>query len=190
MKRSLILLTIFTIIGVYTRTIWHIAPNVEFVTAMSLLSIAFVRNTKIAFFQPLLILLVSDFIIGNTNILLFTWSGFLFTPIMMSLYNSNILKQQDFIKNCKIDTFMVPSIMSVLFFFLWTNFGVVVLTNMYTHNIEGLMQSYVNALPFLKNQLLGNIIIITSVFLILKSTYYLKNKRFQQKQQLQVENLH
>lgn len=154
------LVSIFVLLGVLTRTVFHVAPNVEFVTALSLAAGYFFKNSKYAWLVPFSIMLVSDFLIGNDMIFLFTWSGFLAAPLI-----GKILKKKggESFANT-ILTGEVGGLASVLIFFLWTNFGVVVLTNMYPRTLDGLFLSYVNALPFLSNQILGNLVIVPMVF--------------------------
>jgi hypothetical protein len=70
----------------------------------------------------------------------------------------------------------IAGILSTMVFFFWTNFGVVVTTSMYERSFSGLIQSYINALPFLRNQLIGNIIIVPLVCLAIWSFYNLSPK--------------
>jgi hypothetical protein len=46
-------------------------------------------------------------------------------------------------------------------FFLLTNTAVWAFGTMYTHDLSGLVQSYYMALPFFRNELLGNIFFVT-----------------------------
>ncbi|MFW5702357.1 MAG: DUF6580 family putative transport protein [Candidatus Dojkabacteria bacterium] len=143
-----------------TRTSLHIAPNVEFVTAASVFAAWVMRNKKIALAFPVAAMFVSDLVIGNSYIFLFTWSGFLF-PAVLAL--ANFSKQEETVGK-KYFKFLGSGFVGVLLFYFWTNFGVVLLGNMYPNSLAGLMQSYVNALPFLRNQVLGNIFILHIFF--------------------------
>lgn len=153
-------------LGILTRTIFHIAPNIEFVTASAFAAGYLFHNKRYSFFVPLAIMLVSDMLIGNTIIFLFTWTAFLATPILGYLSNK-VGKNLNIISNAEIG-----GLVSTGIFFLWTNFGVVLTTSMYAKNIAGLSQSYINALPFLRNQLLGNILLVP---LVLVGAKYLQS---------------
>lgn len=158
-KTKAILVAFLIIWGILTRTVFHVGPNVEFVTAASLIAGLLYSKSKWAFFVPILIMLPSDLIIGNTNIFLFTWSGFLF-PVVLGKVLA-ILKNKGLSSNLKQSlTAGGLGLVSTLFFFVWTNFGHWLTTNMYAKDLSGLVQSYINAIPFLKPQLAGNLIIV------------------------------
>lgn len=156
-------------LGISTRTIFHIAPNVEFVTAITLSSAYFLKDKKLFWLAPFLTMLATDLLIGNSLIFLFTWSAFFIMPISLLLLNfkltSKILGRLSNVPKL-LSVSIFSGSFSTLMFFIWTNFGVVLTTEMYSKSIDGLMQSYVNALPFLKNQFYGNIIIVPVVFLV------------------------
>lgn len=160
LKIDNILIMLFIIIGLLTRTVLHLGPNVEFVTGLSLASGYFLRGQKKSFLVPILIMSISDLIIGNSVIFIFTWSAFLLTPLIGKILT--VSKPKLFYN---IIAGMSGSLISNIIFFLWTNFGVVLTTNMYERNINGLIQSYINAIPFFKNQLISNIIIAPLLFL-------------------------
>lgn len=157
------------IVGILSRTILHIAPNVEFITAISLSGAYFLNDKKLMWVAPFLIMLATDILIGNTLIFLFTWSAFLSMPAFLLFFKINVVKKKisklnPVIKILSLST--ASGIISTFWFFIWTNFGVVVTSNMYDKSLSGLMSSYVNALPFLKNQMYGNLVIVPVVFLV------------------------
>lgn len=157
----------YILIGVLTRTVFHIAPNVEFVTGVTLASAYFVKR-KYSLSVPFLIMFISDFIIGNSSIFIFTWSAFAFAWFIGKSLRSNLIKRIA-TKSKVVNIFILSELGGILFtlsFYLWTNFGVVVVSNMYPKNFEGLLLSYTMGLPFLVPQLLGNMIIVPSIFLI------------------------
>lgn len=164
---DLIIAFILVAIAVSTRTIFHIGPNVELVTFSTLAGGYFLTNKKLALLLPIIIMLISDSIIGNTSIFLFTWSAFFITPILGILLRSPFIKH----KFKDLPDIFRPSVLglagttlSIIIFYLWTNFGVVVTTAMYPDTFGGLLSSYFNALPFLKNQLFGNLIFTPILF--------------------------
>jgi small-conductance mechanosensitive channel len=66
----------------------------------------------------------------------------------------------------------LAGITSSISFFIWTNFGHWITTNMYTKDLGGLIDCYINAIPFLKPQLAGNLIIVPIFVLV---TYFVFN---------------
>jgi len=150
-KKTLITLATIVMVGVLSRTIFHIAPNFELITGLTLLSATRLPK-NVSWLAPLLMLLISDFIIGNTVIFVFTWSGFAFT-YLWGRVNQNRTQNSGIVKRSL--NYEVLAIVSVAVFFLWTNLGVVVTSSMYVHNWAGYMESLVMALPFLKIQLIS-----------------------------------
>ena len=171
-KKELILAAVLIGTGVLSRTIFKLAPNFELVTSLSVAASYFLRNTKLAVAVPLLIMVISDLLIGNSLIFIFTWSGFLAVPLVTKFFlpdRKKSDKETGFLKLASLG--MLSGITAVLIFFLWTNLGVVIVSEMYTRNLEGLTMSYINALPFLHNQLAASIIYIPVVFGFIKILY-------------------
>lgn len=161
------LIIAYIVLIVLTRTVIHIAPNVEFVTAASIAAGYFFYNKKLAYLVPLIGLVLTDMMIGNTMILLFTWSAYLIAPLAGQILRKSRFKKLDQTSG------LFTGIGFTLFFFLWTNLGVVLTTNMYTKDLPGLLFSYYSALPFLIPQLIGNVIFVPILFQL---TSYLHNK--------------
>ncbi|MSP53081.1 MAG: hypothetical protein EXR81_02365 [Gammaproteobacteria bacterium] len=57
---------------------------------------------------------------------------------------------------------------STLAYWLWTNFGTWLMSNMYSHDAAGFLDCYLAALPFLRNALIANIIYILIFYLVQK----------------------
>lgn len=156
------LIVAFLTVGMLSRTLFHFGENVEIVTAISIAAGYFFTNKRFSWIVPFLIISITDILIGNTMIFLYTWSAFLVTPMFGMIAQKVSLGSKT---SSKILTLQFVGILSTLFFYLWTNFGVVLTTDMYAKTFEGLVQSYINALPFLRPQLTGTIIFIPIVFL-------------------------
>lgn len=154
------ILPILLIIAVLERTVFDLGPNFEFVTTALILS-AFYLGQKQSLLLVFLILLISDSIIGNTNIFIFSWTGFL----IPAFFASNIFKK---IKLNKILLGTGLGISSNIFFYLWTNFGVWILDSwgMYPKTIQGLLLSYINGIPFLKYQLTSTLLLLPISFVV------------------------
>jgi len=151
---------ILLVLAVLERTVFDLGPNFEFVTTALILS-AFYLGKQKSFLLTFLILLISDRVIGNTNIFIFTWSGFLIPALLAS----------DIFKKVKLNKFVLGTglgISSNLFFYFWTNFGVWLLDSwgMYPKTLFGLISCYINGLPFLKYQLISTIVLLPLTFVV------------------------
>lgn len=161
-KIIFILLFIFAFLE---RTVFDLGPNFELVTTALILS-SFYLGKKNSLWLILAILVFSDLVIGNTSIFLFTWSGFL---IPIAFINSIFKK----FGSKKIKKYIVGTTLGIgtnVFFFFWTNFGVWALDSwgMYSNDLQGLLMSYINGLPFLKYQLISTIILVPAGFAIVE----------------------
>lgn len=161
MKRAL--LAVLFLLALGERVVFDLGPNIELITMAMLIASAYFGR-KEALWLTFLLMLTSDLIIGNTNIFLFTWSGFL----IPALFAGNLFSNKKFkrVKKVGFGTFLGAG--ANMFFFLWTNFGVWALDTfgMYPKTLGGLMMSYINAIPFWRNQLLSTLIFVTLGFTI------------------------
>jgi len=117
----------------------------------------------------------TDLIIGNSRILIFTWSAFIVFPIVSSTIELLRNKFSKSINLPRLFSLQSVGIISVIIFYLWTNLGVVIVSEMYQKDIFGLIQSYINAIPFLQNQLLSSLFAIPILYLLIKFVYKLFN---------------
>lgn len=161
---SLLLASLFICLAVLFRTAWHLGPNIEFITTASFLAATYLGGAWSAII-PFLSMVISDKIIGNTNIYLFTWSAF----ILIGLADFWFLKK--FGRKKLIAKQMGMGISASLFFYLYTNFGVWFLDSfgMYPKTLKGLLECYLAGLSFLKFNLLGNLAFLLPTFLISES---------------------
>jgi hypothetical protein len=167
MKNNLVF-ALLLILAFSERVFFDLGPNFEFVTAALLLSSAYLGR-QYAVSLVLFVMIASDLVIGNTNIFLFTWSGFL----IPALIAPKVLNRA---KN-KIISGSSTGIATSLFFYVWTNLGVWALDSwgMYTNDINGLMMAYINGLPFLRMNLISTILLVPTGF-VLFETYLLIKK--------------
>jgi hypothetical protein len=119
--------------------------NIAPVAAIALFSGAYL-DKKIGPWVPLLIMMVSDLIIGLHGMVLYTWGAF-FIIGCMGIW----LKE----RRTPVNIFGAAVFSSILFFTL-TNFGVWI--NWYPHTVAGITDCYVKAIPFFRNSLISNII--------------------------------
>lgn len=152
------------VLGIATRTIWHPGDNMEFVTTSALLSAGYL-GLGWALIVPISIMIVTDMIIGNTNIFIFTWSAYLFISYLGYLGHLSDLKGE-----ARVLRATGLGIVAAFWFYLWTNFGVWLLDSwgMYPKTISGLINAYWYGLPFLKYNLLGNLLFVPLSFFIVE----------------------
>lgn len=143
-------------------------PNLEIITSFSLIA-GVMLGGAYTFIVPLLTIALSDIYFGNTSILFFTWSAFMIIGVL-----GWFLKKRKSFSLRFVTKMTGMGIVASLFFYLYTNFGWWLLTNMYPKTLEGLIQCYIMGLPFLKTNLLGNLFFVpvfTSLSLVLWKYY-------------------
>jgi len=178
MKKKKIIIAIFIIIfGFAFRVFLNEQvgiPNFEALTALSLVSGSFLGGV-FAPIIPLLMAFSSDIYFGNTSVYLFTWSAFALAGILGTLVRRN--SKHRFLKITGL------GVLSVLFFYFWTNFGWWLTSGMYQMTFSGLIRCYIAALPFLKNQLISVLIFTPSFFasfsLIFDKVSVRENKKYE-----------
>lgn len=130
-------------------------PNFEIITAFALISGAFLGRIW-GIVVPLSIISISDAVIGNNSVMFFTWSAFAVIGIFGWVFGRSDIKSAKF----RIFGLAGVGIISSVFFFLYTNFGWWLVSGMYPHTLDGLIQCYIMGLPFFKNNLIGNLIFV------------------------------
>ncbi|MEI6228780.1 MAG: DUF6580 family putative transport protein [Candidatus Saccharibacteria bacterium] len=132
---------------------FYFAPNLEFVTVAAVMA-AIILGVRWAIVVPLLSMVISDLIIGNSAIFIFTWGAFAVIgagAIMLKKLNNQPGKQ--------IAASAGFAIVSSFAFFAITNFGVWA-QGWYPATFAGLTQSYIMAIPFYRTMIIGNLIIV------------------------------
>ena len=130
----------------------------------------FTSTIAIAFYLPALFglkyiivattaFIVCDLIIGLHPLIFFTWLGLMLVGLISQAFTKYY--------------FRVPGVViGVLIFFFVSNFGVWLLSDMYSQDLKGLTQCYIMGLPFLQNSLIGSLLfsLIIESIVIFKST--------------------
>ena len=163
-----ILLIILFVLAFGERVFFDMGPNFELVTTALILS-SFYLGRRESLWIVFLIMLLSDLVIGNTNIFIFTWSGFLIPALFLN-------KSRNTSPLIKALNGTLAGVTANLFFFIWTNFGVWLLSGMYAKTTTGLLMSYINALPFLRYQLTSTLIFIPSAIILTELGFSLAKK--------------
>lgn len=135
-----------------------LAPGAELVTAAALAAAAFLPR-RAALVVPLSIMAIGDIILGNSPIMAFTWTAFAVIGL-----SGLLLRRLHERKGVMLGASIVAGMGSALFFYLFTNFGVWLISGMYAPTWAGLMQSYAMGLPFYRMNVIGNLIAVPVVF--------------------------
>ena len=175
-KMSFLFILFFLAFG--ERILFDFGPNAELVTTALVLS-SFYVGRKESFWLIFAIMFFSDLIIGNTNIFIFTWSGFLIPTLFASAFAKKLITNHQSLITKKIfgaSSLTLFGFSSNIFFYFWTNFGVWLLSGMYPKTAAGLLMSYINALPFLQYQLTSTLIFVPIVFVLTELAMFLGRK--------------
>lgn len=151
---EVIVAIIFVLIGVSLRLLPHPA-NFAPIAAIALFGGVYLSK-KTAFILPLAAMLISDIFIGfyEINLMVFVYGSFLICVVL-----GFWLK-----KYKKWYTILGSSILGAVIFYLLTNFAVWAFTPWYPKDFLGLIESYIMAIPFFKNTLLGDLFYVTFFF--------------------------
>lgn len=109
-------------------------------------------------FVPISVLAITDVILGNSYIFLFTWSGFIILALV-----GYILKNKNRLTFKSTPSTLGFSLLGVLFYDLWTNFGCWL--GWYPHNLNGLILCYTVSIPFMLWHLLSTAIVLTMILI-------------------------
>ena len=107
---------------------------------------------------PISVMMITDLIIGNSFIFIFTWSGFALIGLIFYA-----LKSKDKITTQRMPLIFGAGLGSVLLYDFWTNFGCWL--GWYPQNFSGLSLCYTMAIPFTLWHLLSTTIAITVIVL-------------------------
>ncbi|MFA6096644.1 MAG: DUF6580 family putative transport protein [Candidatus Paceibacterota bacterium] len=129
-------------------------PNLEIISALSLIAGIYIGGVYAAI-VPISIVFLSDLVIGNNYIFVFTWTAFAIIGVFGSLF-------KDKFKSIKLGNSIALAILSATFFYVYTNFGWWLMSGMYEHSLNGLISCYAAGLPFFRNNILGNLIFVPS----------------------------
>ncbi|MFD2792259.1 DUF6580 family putative transport protein [Promicromonospora vindobonensis] len=133
-------------------------PNLEIATAATFLAVLLLRN-RWAAVVPFAVVAVSDAVLGNTQIMWFTWSAW-------AVVGLGAILARNLRGPARYAAAFGVGVAGSLWFFAWTNFGVWLMDGMYPATLDGLVASYVAGLPFLRTMLLGNLVLVPLAALV------------------------
>lgn len=161
-RQNVIVAVVLIAFGTAGRMALLAYPNIETLTAASILAGALL-GPQLGLAVALFSVIGSDMMIGNTSILLYTWSAWAIIGASSTIFKR---KKKTIAVWSETFRYTIGGAAATLFFYLWTNFGVWHIGGLYPPTLDGLLLSYINALPFLRNQLLGNLLIVPATSLI------------------------
>jgi len=165
-NRHLFIVTSIVIFAVLLRFLPHM-PNMAPITALAIFAAAYLP-LRYAFGLIIVIRLISDY-----------YLGFFELPLMLAVYLSHFagifvgykIKQGAF-KNKYAKVFL-GSIGTAVLFYLLTNL-VILYPDIYPQTVQGQITSYINAAPFIRGTLLGDVMYSLMFFGVYDLAVYLK----------------
>lgn len=161
-----IVLSLLVLFAACTRALPLFIPHIWNFTAIGALAIfagSQFKDNRFAFAIPLAAMTISDIFIGY-GFDLTVYIGFTVMVTCGVLIRNHITPT----------SIALSSIVGTLAFYLITNFAYLYSPYLYPHNLTGIVTSYVMALPFLRNMLIGDMM----YGLVLFGGFYFIKKRY------------
>jgi hypothetical protein len=153
LKPRVMLIVTMIAVAAAARLIPH-PPNMTPIFAMALFGGATLADKRLAFLVPLAALFVSDVLIGFHNQMIAVYGAFVLI-VCIGLW----LQQRK-----TALTIAGAAIATSLLFFVVSDFGIWLAGDMYPRTFAGLVACYTAALPFLRNQMVGDLLYTAVLF--------------------------
>ena len=183
MNQTRTLILCLLVVGIGSRLIPHY-PNFTAIGAISLFAAAFSGRRSIAIVIPYLAMLFSDMILNNViyasaypedyKSFIFLYRGALWSYAAFGLIV--IFGYTLFRNGVDLTRVMFGALGSSIIFFLLSNFGVWAATGAYPVSFSGLLACYTAGLPFMVNQVLGDLFYSLVLFGVALHVFMLKPK--------------
>lgn len=138
--------TLMVFAAAFVRLLPH-PPNFAPIAAMALFGGAYFNKKSLAFIVPLTALFLTDAIIG-----FYSYGWVVYISFALIVVIGIVMLKKVSIKNV-----VITSLTASVSFFAITNFGVWALGTLYPKTPAGLMESYIAAIPFFQNSLIGDL---------------------------------
>ena len=159
LKKEIFPISLILILA-FARLIPH-PPNFTPIIAVAIMSSYFFRNILLSCTVIIISMLLADIFIGFYKNIFFVYLSLLLITYIFSHINRKI----------KLKNLFIFGLLGSIIFFILSNFGVWILSEMYEKNLNGLINCYLLAVPFFVNTLLSTIIFSYAAFLT-KCFYY------------------
>ena len=133
---------------------WNFTP----VLATSIFAGFYFKEFFLSFFIVIFSMFLGDVFLGFHSTMIFTYIS-LIIAVLIGL----------FIKVLSFKNILFSGLVSSICFFIITNFGVWLVTDMYDQSIEGLLTCYVAAIPFFSNTILSTLFYLFLIKFLEKS---------------------
>jgi hypothetical protein len=153
LKPRMLLIVTMIAVAAAARLIPH-PPNMTPIFAMALFGGATLADKRLTFLVPLAALFVSDALIGFHDQMIAVYGAFVLI-VCIGLW----LQQRK-----TALTIAGAAIATSLLFFIVSDFGVWLTGDMYPRTLAGLVACYTAALPFLRNQMVGDLLYTAVLF--------------------------
>lgn len=156
-RKSIVTAILLVAFGSIGRLLLQDLPNIETITVVTLLATALL-GMRWGMVVGVVTVAITDMAIGNTVILLYTWSAWLLVGLfgLLARYRGQAMGKA-------LARLTGAGLLSTLGFYAWTNFGVWHVGELYQHTWTGLVNCYIAGLPFLRNQLISTAVFVPVV---------------------------
>ena len=139
-------ITLMVFIAAFVRLLPH-PPNFAPIAAIALFGGAYFNKRSLAFIVPLTAMFLTDAIIG-----FYSYGWVVYISFALIVLIGIVMLRKVTIKNV-----ILASLTASVSFFVITNFGVWALGTLYAKTTSGLLESYIAAIPFFQNSLIGDL---------------------------------
>jgi len=146
-------ITLMVFIAAFVRLLPH-PPNFAPIASIALFGGAYFVKKSTAFIIPLTAMFLTDAIIGFYSSAWLTYLSFALIVVLGIVM----------LKKVSLKNLIIASLTASVSFFAITNFGVWALGTLYPKTMAGLLESYVSAIPFFQNSLLGDLFFVGVMF--------------------------
>ena len=130
------------IVALGERLWFDLGPNVELIMVTAVVAAVYLGKSW-GLGLAMLVLAISDMVLGNSKIMLFTWTGF----GLIGWLGGSLRRWQGW---KRVGAGGVFGLAGAMFFYIYTNFGVWLIGNLYPRTWQGLVECYWMGLPFLR----------------------------------------
>lgn len=167
MTRKIAIFLVLLLVALAERLWFDLGPNVELIMVASVLASMYLGR-KWGAGLAVLALALSDMVIGNTMIMVFTWSAFAVIG-----FGGYLIKKWQGSK--QVVAAGGYGLVSALWFYFYTNFGVWLITPMYEKSLSGLVLCYTMALSFLRIHAVSSGLFLTGAIVVIQIINNLKS---------------
>ena len=131
-------------------------PNFTPIIAVAIMSSFFFKNIYLSILVLLISMLLGDIFIGFYYNMIFVYLSLIFIVLIFFQVNKKI----------SFKSLFIFGFAGSFIFYLFSNFGVWMLGNLYSKDLKGLVECYVLAIPFFKNTFFSTLIFSYSAYLV------------------------